>query len=221
MPPGHYVALTVHDTGTGMSPEVVARVFEPFFTTKPHGSGTGLGLATVYGIVSEAGGAIDIDSEVGAGTTFRVYLPAATTPAPASRPHDIEPVSRGRGETVLVVEDEPAMLEVTARMLRRNGYVVLEAGGYETALSLAAENDFDLLLTDSVMPRMAGRQVAELVAELRPGRPVLFMSGYTDGVPGSHGSVEGHARLLQKPFSERALLDTVRAVLAEHAIGDG
>jgi two-component system, cell cycle sensor histidine kinase and response regulator CckA len=213
--PGHYIELTVSDTGMGMSKEVTAHVFEPFFTTKRSGEGTGLGLATVYGIATSAGGGVIVYSEEGVGTTFRVYLPAlpeaveAPTPTPDPRAH------AGRGETVLVVEDEPAVMKVTTRMLRRNGYTVLEATSGPEALTLARERELHLLLTDSVMPKMSGRDLAAEVHKLRPGLPVLFMSGYSRGVLAHQDNLanaDDHA-LIQKPFTESALLERVRRAL--------
>jgi CheY-like chemotaxis protein len=197
----------------GMSHEVMEHIFEPFFTTKAKGEGTGLGMATVYSIVTNAGGSVNVYSELGIGTTFRVYLPpvdAPTTPNPA---RDDTAATDGHGETILVVDDEPATLELTARMLRRNGYAVLEAAGYEQALSLAAEHHFQLLLTDSVMPLMAGRDLANQIGELHPGRPVVFMSGYSDGVTGPRGVLDHGVMHLQKPFDEQTLLDSVNRAL--------
>jgi PAS domain S-box-containing protein len=211
--PGRYVELAVSDTGTGMSAEVAARIFEPFFTTKPRDQGTGLGLATVYGIVTQAGGGMSVDSEEGTGTTFRLYFPAAAAPAAAATPAAAAPGGRGNGETILVVEDEPAVLEVTSRILRHNGYATLEAGTFEEALSLAASRDFQLLLTDSVMPRMSGATLAERVAELRPGLPVLYMSGYSDGAPAPQYAIDKAAARLQKPFDQQTLLEKVHTAL--------
>ena len=210
--PGRYVELAVSDTGTGMSADVAARIFEPFFTTKPRDQGTGLGLATVYGIVTQAGGGMSVDSEEGAGTTFRLYFPAAA-PASAATPAMAGHDSRGNGETILVVEDEPAVLEVTSRILRQNGYTTLEAGTFEEALSLAASSDFQLLLTDSVMPRMSGATLAERVAELRPGLPVLYMSGYSEGAPAPQYAIDKEAARLQKPFDQQTLLEKVHTAL--------
>jgi len=208
---GGHVELSVSDTGTGMSSEVVEHIFEPFFTTKPKGAGSGLGLATVYGIVTEAGGSMSVYSEVGIGTTFRIFFPAidaeVTTPASAAEP------PRGNGETILVVEDDPAVLELTARILGHNGYQVLEAATYDDAIALAAAHDFELLLTDSVMPEVSGKTLAERIDELKPGRTVLYMSGYSAGVIGPLELVHDDAELIQKPFSQQALLEKVHFVL--------
>jgi two-component system cell cycle sensor histidine kinase/response regulator CckA len=213
LPAGTYARLLVSDTGEGMSPETAARVFEPFFTTKPQGKGTGLGLATVYGIVTEAGGSINVYSEPGIGTTFRVYFPAADTPAPASDPvADAPPIARGEGETVLVVEDQPAMLKLTCRILQANGYRTLAASGPEVALRVAAENEFDLVVTDLLMPDMSGRDLAERIEALRPGRPTLFMSGYGEELLGAQRMIPEGSAFLPKPFTEQTLLEKVRAV---------
>jgi two-component system cell cycle sensor histidine kinase/response regulator CckA len=211
--PGRYIELAVSDTGTGMSAEVAARIFEPFFTTKPRDQGTGLGLATVYGIVTQAGGTISVDSEEGIGTTFRLYFPAASAPAIRAAPPAAAPGSRGNGQAILIVDDEPQVLEVAARILRGNGYVTAEASTYEEALSLAASRDFQLLLTDSVMPRMSGRALADHVAELRPGLPVLYMSGYSQDTPGPQRSSRDAAAFVPKPFTRTALLEKVHAAL--------
>jgi CheY-like chemotaxis protein len=209
---GPYLCLVVSDTGTGMSDDVAAHIFEPFFTTKPVGEGTGLGLATVYGIVSEADGTMTVQSEPGVGTTFRLYFPITDLPASAS-PIDAGAGPRGSGETILVVEDEPAVLELTSRILRQGGYVVLEAATYEQALSHAAGHDFQLLLTDSVMPEMSGSMLAERINELRPGRRVLYMSGYSDGVLSPRRLLDEQVTLIQKPFNRRTLLAHVSASL--------
>jgi two-component system cell cycle sensor histidine kinase/response regulator CckA len=211
--PGRYAELAVGDTGTGMSPEVAERIFEPFFTTKPRDQGTGLGLATVYGIVTGAGGSMSVESEEGAGTTFRLYFPATRAPASGAAATASAPDGQGNGETILIVDDEPSVLEVAARILRGDGYAVLEAGTYEQALSLAASRDFQLLLTDSVMPGMSGISLAERLGELRPGLPVLYMSGYSEGGPGGQRVPDGAVAFVAKPFTRRALLDKVHAAL--------
>ncbi|MGD0703084.1 MAG: ATP-binding protein [Trebonia sp.] len=210
--PGRYVELTVSDTGIGMSAEVASRIFEPLFTTKPAGKGTGLGLSTVQAIVAEAGGIATVESGEGAGTTFRLYFPAidvaVSGPAAAGgRP--------GHG-TILVVDDEPALLEVTGRILRKDGYTTLQARTYEQALSLASSRDFQLLLTDSMLPGMTGATLAELITEIKPGIPVLHMSGYTAGVLDHERIRDGELPFIQKPFTAPALLEKVRAVLKAH-----
>ncbi len=208
--PGRYARLTIADTGTGMSEDVAAHIFEPFFTTKPQDKGTGLGLSTVYGIVTQSGGGISIDTAEGSGTTFRLCFPAAAK-APAAAPG---PASRmpGRGETILVVDDEPAVLDVTARILQQNGYSTLQAATYEQALSLAAAHDLHLLLTDSVMPRMSGQTLAERITETRPGLPVVYMSGYSEK-PGPRGAGRPGTARIQKPFNSRTLLETIHTAL--------
>ena len=193
--PGRYVELTVSDTGVGMSADVAARIFEPFFTTKPTGKGTGLGLSTVQAIVTRAGGIVTVESDEGAGTTFRLYFPAIDvavgTPdaAPGDRPHQA---------TILIVDDEPALLEVTGRILRKNGYSTLQARTYEQALSLASSSDFQLLLTDSMMPGMTGATLAERISEMKPGVPVLHMTGYTAGALDPERIRDGEVAFIQR-----------------------
>jgi two-component system, cell cycle sensor histidine kinase and response regulator CckA len=213
-PPGRYVRLRISDTGSGMSKDVVDRAFEPFFTTKPKGEGTGLGLATVYGIIAQAEGHVHIYSEVGHGTTFTMTFPA--TDAELTEADDRGPqVQRSRGgETVLVVEDEDAMREVTRRILARNGYQVVTAATGADALQLIdGGEDVDLLLTDVVMPQMLGTEVAERIRAVRPGIRVLYMSGYAQPVLASQGTLAPGLTLVEKPFSEPILLDKVREVL--------
>jgi PAS domain S-box-containing protein len=210
---GRHVELSVSDTGVGIPPEVVTHIFEPFFTTKPKGHGTGLGLATVYGIVTEAGGTLSVYSEPGTGSTFRVLLPAIEEPAAIASAPIVKDID-GHGETILVVDDDPALLESTARMLRRHGYAVHEAGSGTRALAIASRQDLDLLVTDSVMPHMSGRDLAGRMAELRPHLPVLFMSGYSQGVIGPQGIIDEGAVLVEKPFTAMALLTGVREAMS-------
>jgi hypothetical protein len=211
---GSHVRLRVSDSGTGMAPEVTAHAFEPFFTTKPRGEGTGLGLAQVYGIVTQSGGDVQIYSDAGFGTTVSVLLPATGQQAWAP---DVppEPGHAHGGETVLVVEDEEAMRDVATRILQRDGYVVIAASSGPEALELARDHEgpIDLLLTDVVMPRMLGREVAERMSELRPGLRVLYMSGYAQPVLGDRGVLDDGTHLLEKPFSERQLRARVVDVL--------
>jgi len=211
--PARYVTLKVSDTGTGIPAHILDRVCEPFFSTKPKGEGTGLGLATVYGIVTQAGGRLLIYSDAGLGTTFTAYLPATAMeaevlPAPAA-------AQRGHGEMVLVVEDEPAMREVTRRLLDRNGYQVLAvAGGQEALAALTHRLDhIDLLLTDVIMPHMQGKELATKVRALHPGTRVVFMSGYTQGLLSAQGVLEPGVQLIEKPFSETSLLTRLHEVL--------
>jgi PAS domain S-box-containing protein len=210
--PGQHVQLAVSDTGIGMVADVASHIFEPFFTTKAKGHGTGLGLATVHGIVTAAGGAMSVYSEQSIGTTFRLNFPASDVPVDSAM--EAAPDAHGNGETILVVEDEAAVLELTSRILRHAGYTVLEAATFEVALSLAAANDFQLLLTDSVMPHMSGRVLAQQIDVLKPGRAVLFMSGYSEGVVIPQGLLDHYSDLIQKPFDRRTLITHVQAALA-------
>ncbi|WP_432840531.1 PAS domain S-box protein [Dactylosporangium sp. CA-092794] len=213
--PGPYVRIRVSDTGTGMPREVIEQAFEPFFTTKPSGEGTGLGLATVYGIVVQAGGTVHIYSEPGVGTTITILLPASDA---EPRTDDAARAARppGRGQTILVAEDEPALREVTTRILRRGGYTVLAAADGVAALQMASEHGgpIDLLLTDVVMPGMLGRVLAERLQRLRPSTRVLFMSGYAQPVLTSNGILDPGVHLLEKPFTGPDLLNAVGDQLA-------
>jgi len=215
--PGHYVLLAVSDTGCGMSREVLSHIFEPFFTTKEEGKGTGLGLATVYGIVKQNNGFINVYSEPGQGTTFKIYLPryvtqaaAATAEIPADTP------LRGT-ETVLIVEDEKAILELSRRILERLGYRVLTAGTPEEALIRAREyaGPIHLLLTDVVMPQMNGKELAKRLKDIIPGLKCLFMSGYTANAIARHGILDEGISFLQKPFSAQDAAVKVRKVLEQ------
>jgi PAS domain S-box-containing protein len=212
--PGRYVCVKVADSGRGMPADVMVRAFEPFFTTKPKGEGTGLGLATVYGIVTEAGGDVRIESEPGVGTCFTLILPATDEelPAPERR---TAPTRRGGGETILVCEDEPAIREVARRILDRNGYTVILADDGMDAIVIARtrEGPLHLLLTDVVMPQVLGKDVAEAVHRARPETRVLYMSGYARPVLAGTGTLESGVTLVEKPFSEEVLLTAVREVL--------
>jgi PAS domain S-box-containing protein len=213
--PGEHVLLTVSDTGIGMSEEVKAHLFEPFFTTKGRSKGTGLGLATVYGIVKQNGGTIWVYSEEGVGTTFKIYLPRATQ-AVAAQPHaeKSEPIPSG-GETILLVEDEAGVRELTRLVLERQGYSVLKAGEAQEALRLVETHTgpIHLLLTDVVMPGASGKALAETLTGMVPDLKVLFMSGYPEQVIAHHGVLEPGIAFLQKPFSPMALARSVRRVL--------
>ena len=202
--PGLCAKLTVSDTGRGMDAETMSRAFEPFFTTRPPGQGTGLGLSAVYGIVTKAGGGIVIDSEEGRGTTVNIYLPAAYVPAQGSAPMR----SPGTAPTILVVDDQPAVLEVVSRILRHNGYHTLEAGSYEQALSLLSMHDPDLLLTDSVLAEMPEQTLADRVREIKPGMRILRMSGAHVTAFGPEGG-----QVISKPFTAKNLVEKVRAIL--------
>jgi nitrogen-specific signal transduction histidine kinase/CheY-like chemotaxis protein len=214
MPPGRYVRLSVSDSGQGMDPATRARIFEPFFTTKRAGKGSGLGLATVYGIVKQSGGYIWVSSEVGQGTTFRIYLPEFTGPI-AELPPPPAPVSPRGAETILIVEDEPAVRRMASRALRSQGYAVLEAANGAEALELLARatGAVDLVLSDVVMPILNGRELSERLAVDRPEIRVLFMSGYTDDDIVRRGLLQPGAPFLQKPFVAADLSRKVRDVL--------
>ena len=214
--PGDYVVLSVSDTGEGMSPETQEWIFEPFFTTKPAGAGTGLGLATVYGIVSQSGGNIWVESEPGKGSTFYIALPAgreASETSPGAEQAEA-PIVGGRGR-VLLVEDEPAVRSLIRTVLERVGYTVLQAAGMREALALLeqAETPVDLLLTDVVMPGGSGRELAEQARAAHPRMEVIFMSGYTDEAVERHGVLASGTHFLQKPFTPAQLSRVVGEVL--------
>jgi two-component system cell cycle sensor histidine kinase/response regulator CckA len=212
--PGRYVMLSVSDTGVGMSPEVRDRVFEPFFTTKEKGKGTGLGLSTVYGIVKQSGGNIWVYSEIGKGATFKIYLPRVDEPL-----EELEEKQMGtdlpRGnETILVVEDEKEVLKLAGRILKRQGYAVLEVSSGEEALRICREKKtFHLLLTDVVLPKRSGRQLVEDLREICQSFKVLYMSGYADQAVIRHGILEKGMDYLQKPFTVERLVRKIREVL--------
>ena len=213
--PGAYVQLSVSDTGAGMDAATQRRMFEPFFTTKEVGKGTGLGLATVYGIVKQSGGFIWVYSEPGQGTTFKIYLPSIDEPRDVDAARgDAAPSLRGT-ETVLLVEDADPLRAVCRRILERHGYTVLDAPGGRVALERARGHPgvIDLLMTDAVMPGMSGRQLAEQLKEFRPEVKVLFVSGYTDDAVIRHGILAPGMAFLQKPFSPEVLARRVREVL--------
>ncbi len=210
-----YVLLTVSDTGCGIEPKVIERMFEPFFTTKGMGKGTGLGLSTVYGIMQQNGGAIRVESEVGRGTTFHIYLPCAEEEAEALAVHlPSAPLPRGQ-EMVLVVEDEPMVRDLARRILVRQGYQVLTAGDGTEALALARANEWriDLLLTDVVMPGVDGKRLFKELRKHCPYLEVLYMSGYTDDVIAHHGVLEPGTLFVQKPFTPEILLRHIRDAL--------
>ena len=214
--PGAYVKLTVSDTGAGMDPKTLSHVFEPFFTTKDVGKGTGLGLATVYGIVKQSDGYIRVSSTLGEGTSFEVYLPEVQDPMP--EPKEVErPASESEhGETILVAEDEDAVRALTCRILRKRGYHVLEARDGREAIEVASKHagDIRLLVTDVIMPRLGGRELSENLSELIPAIKVLFMSGYTDDQLLQRGVLQsGSGNFLEKPFTPDALARKVREVL--------
>jgi len=214
--PGEYVMLAVSDTGVGMDAEVKGHLFEPFFTTKPRDKGTGLGLATVYGIVKQSDGFIWVYSEPGKGTTFKIYLPRYHGPKTAATRHPSPPAGGALGtETVLLVEDEAAVRSLARRVLERHGYRVIEAPNADDALARCREHasEIHLLLTDVVMPGLGGRELAIRVAELRPDVKILYMSGYTDDAVVRHGVLEAEMAYLAKPFTPEGLASKVREVL--------
>jgi signal transduction histidine kinase len=214
-PPGPYVCVAVTDTGIGISDEIKARLFEPFFTTKERGKGTGLGLSTTYGIVKQSGGYLWCDSEVGRGTTFRVFLPRVEEPvsqvAERKAPAPLHPGD----ETVLLVEDEPEVRSLVQRILKTQGYTVVTAANPDEAVAVAREfkGTIQLMVTDVVMPGMSGLQLAERLQPTRPAMRVLFVSGYTDDAMGPQGILEPGRAFLQKPFTPVALARKVREIL--------
>jgi two-component system, cell cycle sensor histidine kinase and response regulator CckA len=214
MTPGRYVMIAVSDTGHGMNAETQARIFEPFFTTKEKGKGTGLGLATVYGIVKQSGGFIWVQSEMGKGTTFKIFLPPVEE-APVAQKVKAVPVKMQGTETVLLVEDEEYVRSLVRRSLQSKGYLVLEARSGQDALHVAQEHQgpIHLLITDVVMPGMSGRELAERLTPLRREMKTLYMSGYADDSILHHGVLDAGGALLQKPFTAAALASKVRQVL--------
>jgi PAS domain S-box-containing protein len=213
--PGEYVMLSVSDDGCGMDKEIRDRIFEPFFTSKGMGLGTGLGLSTVYGIVKQNNGFINVYSEPGTGTTFRIYLPRYSDQAVGIREERVEEAPQGCGETVLLVEDEPAILTMTKMMLEKLGYKVLEAGKLGDAIKQAKEHagEIRLLITDVVMPEMNGRNLAKRLKSICPGIKCLFMSGYTANVIVHRGVLDEGLNFIQKPFSMKNLGIKVRQAL--------
>ena len=211
------MALTVSDTGMGMTPEVRDHAFEPFFTTKERGKGTGLGLSTAIGVVQQSGGSIQVESKPGAGSQFTIFLPRVPRPerseAQGQQPAVQQPAARGT-ETVLVVEDEDPVRAFVERTLRQHGYRVLTAADGAAALELARhEPNLHLLFTDMVMPGMSGRELAGRLAVMRPGLPVVFASGYSDEALRDDFRQDGSVPYLAKPFTAEALLSRVREAL--------
>jgi CheY-like chemotaxis protein len=212
--PGPHVLLTVSDTGVGMDRQTVGQAFEPFFTTKALGEGTGLGLATVYGIVKQSGGYVWLYSEAGQGATFKIYLPVVGAMPTERGGHDSMPVAQ-EGEAVLVVEDEPSLRMIIGRVLRGQGYRVLEAADGRDALVIAGDPTIriDLIIADVVMPGLSGRELATLLAEGRPRVPILFTSGYTGHDVVERGLIERDWPFLAKPVAPDALARKVRELL--------
>jgi nitrogen-specific signal transduction histidine kinase/CheY-like chemotaxis protein len=220
LPAGEYVRLRVADTGAGMTTEVASHVFEPFFTTKAEGFGTGLGLSTVYGIVTQAEGTITIYSAPEAGATFTILLPATARPAAVEK----APLSYERtpqGEMVLVVEDQEALRQVTQRIFERSGYQVMTAPDGPTAIQMALDylGDIHLLVSDVVMPHMLGKEVAERIIDIKPDIEVLFMSGYAQPVLASQGRLDPGVNLIEKPFTAQALIEAAGRILNGHFAG--
>ncbi len=212
--PGRYVMLSVSDTGVGMTPEVRDRVFEPFFTTKEKDKGTGLGLSTVYGIVKQSGGNIWVYSELGQGTTFKIYLPRVDEPLEVWGEKVVEEIPRGN-ETILIVEDEGAVRKLAMRILERQGYTVFEAHDVDEALQICEDmkEPIHLILTDVVMPQLSGRQLVEQISQVRQDFKVLYMSGYADNAIVHHGVLEKGMNFIQKPFTLEGLARKIREVL--------
>jgi two-component system, cell cycle sensor histidine kinase and response regulator CckA len=215
VPAGRYVMVAVSDTGQGMSPEVKARIFEPFFTTKGAGKGTGLGLATVHGIVKQSGGHVFVYSEAGQGTTLKIYLPRADEAPATAEGAAVEPALPRGSETVLLVEDEGTLRELIRELLESSGYAVLEARHGAEALKLCERHPdpIHLLMTDVVMPGISGRELAGQVKAVRPAIRTVYMSGYTDDAVVLHGVLSEEMAFLQKPFTQEALARKVREVL--------
>jgi CheY-like chemotaxis protein len=214
MPAADYTLLAVSDSGGGMEPETLRHLFEPFFTTKDPGKGTGLGLATVYGIVKQSGGFIYADSSPGRGSCFRVYLPAVEgEPEPPELQASTAP-PRGEG-TILLVEDEEAVRRLARRVLEGAGYRVIEAANGEQALALIRDwsGDLDLVITDVIMPGMSGQELSARLREARPTLRILYVSGYTDDAILQHGRLLPNTAFLHKPFSPVSLSQGVRDVL--------
>jgi len=212
--PGPYVMLSITDTGVGMDETTRAHAFEPFFTTKEKGKGTGLGLATVYAIIDQSGGGIAMDTAPERGTSIRIYLPITDAPASLERPHAARGATEGT-ETLLLVEDNDAIREISAQALRRRGYTVFEARNGEEAIDWASKSVVlaDMLITDVVMPGMSGPNLAARLLQQTPNLRVLYMSGYTDDATEVHGAFWGGVPLLQKPFTPSQLAESVRMAL--------
>jgi two-component system cell cycle sensor histidine kinase/response regulator CckA len=219
--PGYYVMLAVSDSGMGMDTETRTHIFEPFFTTKEVGKGTGLGLSSVYGIVKQSGGSIEVYSEPGQGTSFKIYLPWVAKQAEIYRPKPAIDLPLQGSETILVVEDEDMLRNLLVDSLRIYGYKVLEASHEEEALLICERHKgpIHMMLTDVVMPQMSGRELAERLTPLSPDMEVLFMSGYTGDAILHHGILESSTHFIQKPFSQADLARKIREVLETSSIG--
>jgi CheY-like chemotaxis protein len=215
VPPGRYVRLTVTDTGTGMGPEVQAHLFEPFFTTKPRGIGTGLGLSTIYGIVQQSGAHISVETGLGQGTTVSIYFPRIDEVVGEDGPEAARAAPGGGSETVLIVEDENIVREPVSRLLRKAGFTVLEAASGPQALEVSESYDgpIDLVVTDVMMPKMSGKELAAKLLGTRAGLKVLYMSGHADNVIVHQGVLDEGVHLLAKPFTYQDLVRKIVEVL--------
>jgi nitrogen-specific signal transduction histidine kinase/ActR/RegA family two-component response regulator len=213
--PGPYVRVDVSDSGVGMTPEVMSRIFEPFFTTKEQGKGTGLGLSTVYGIVQQSGGYVDVQSEIGKGSTFSVYLPRVDERAEAPVAGSTLPERQAGTETILLVEDEDGVRNLARQLLQKHGYSVLDTrhGGEALLVCERHQGAIHLLLTDVILSQMSGRDLARRLAQIRPQMKVLYMSGYSGDAVEQHGVFDLGVHFLQKPFSAEGLISKVREVL--------
>jgi CheY-like chemotaxis protein len=214
--PGEFVLLTCSDTGCGIDPATLEHIFEPFFSTKPMGKGTGLGLATVFGIVQQNSGHIEVRSETGKGTTFRLYLPRFVGEIEQRAESSVADTSMGNG-TILVVEDEAELLTIIGSSLEAHGYTTLCTSSPRRAVEICSEQAtrIDLLVTDVIMPEMNGKQLQERICELIPGVTTLFISGYTADVVAEKGVLEKETFFLQKPFTPDTLVRKVGAILAD------
>ena len=216
LPPGQYVSLCVTDTGTGMTPEVLARAFDPFFTTKPLGEGTGLGLSMIYGFVRQSGGQVRVTSAPGQGTTMCLYLPRYTGSAEAADADEAPPpVDQGDGETVLVIDDEPTIRMIIVEVLQENGYAAIEAADGPAGLKiLQSDARIDLLITDVGLPGgLNGRQVADAARALRPRLKVLFITGYAETAAIGDGALAAGMEVIVKPFEVSALSARIRDMI--------
>jgi len=213
---GDFVMFSVHDTGNGMDKQTIEKIFEPFYTTKPQGKGTGLGLSTVYGIVKQNNGFINVYSEPGTGTTFKIFLPRQEVKKNVqTKATSTSELKRG-SETILLVEDEASILEIGKRMLEALGYAVLPASKPSIALEKSKEykSKIDLLVTDVMMPEMNGRELSTILSETYPGIKTLYMSGYTSSIIAHNGILDDEVHFIQKPFTTVSLSEKVRKALS-------
>jgi CheY-like chemotaxis protein len=219
VPPGEYVSVCVTDTGTGMSPEVVARAFDPFFTTKPMGQGTGLGLSMIYGFVRQSGGQVRIDSTTGAGTTVQLFLPRhrGAVIEDGSQPASDNSPRAGSGETVLIVDDEPSIRMLVVETLEDLGYAAIEAADAKAGLQILQSNvRVDLLISDVGLPGgMNGRQMADAARIVRPGLKVLFITGYAENAAVGGGQLDPGMHILTKPFALEKLASRIKAIITD------